>query len=96
VCSDLEEESATPTLYYDNKGAIDLIHNLKFHNKAKHIDIRYHHIRDDIVRKGRLKVKHIPGVEQPADVLTKQLPAPTAQKHVFNIGLRPGQRKGGL
>jgi hypothetical protein len=96
LSSDLKEESSgPPTLYCDNEGAIDLIHNLKFHNKAKHIDIWYYHIKDDMVRKGRLKVIHIPGVEQPADVLTKQLPAPTAKKHIYNMGLRLGLRKEG-
>jgi Reverse transcriptase (RNA-dependent DNA polymerase)/GAG-pre-integrase domain len=89
LSSDLKEESSEPPiLFCDNAGAIDLIHNQKFHNKAKHIDIRYHHIRDDMVGKGRLKVVHIPGVEQPADVLTKQLPATTARKHIYNMGLR--------
>jgi hypothetical protein len=29
-----------PTLFCDNQGAIDLIHDYKFHSKAKHIDIR--------------------------------------------------------
>ena len=89
LSSDLKEESSEPpALHCDNAGAIDLLHNQKFHNKAKHIDIRYHYIRDDMVGKGRLKVVHIPGVEQPADVLTKQLPATTARKHIYNMGLR--------
>ena len=83
-----EGTSKIPTLYCDNQGAVELIHNTKFHNRAKHIDIRYHHIRDDMVQKGKLEVKHIPGLEQPADILTKQLPAQTVKNHIHNLGLR--------
>jgi hypothetical protein len=38
-----------PTLYYDNLGGIDLIKDTKFYNKAKHIEIRYFFIRNDMV-----------------------------------------------
>jgi hypothetical protein len=83
-----ENNSKIPTLYCDNQGAVELIHNTKFHNRAKHIDIRYHHVRDDMVQKEKLEVVHIPGADQPADILTKQLPAQTVRKHVYNLGLR--------
>jgi hypothetical protein len=83
-----KDRSKIPTLYCDNQGAVELIYNTKFHNRAKHIDIRYHHIRDDMVQKGKLEVIHIPGSEQPADVFTKQLPTQTVRKHIHNLGLR--------
>jgi hypothetical protein len=38
-------------LYEDNKGAIDLAHNPKFHSKTNHIDIRHHFIRDCLEHK---------------------------------------------
>jgi hypothetical protein len=63
-----------PTLFCDNQGAIDLIHNHKFHLKAKHIDIRCNFIRNDIIEAKRLKIIHILGKEQLANMLTKQLP----------------------
>jgi hypothetical protein len=85
---DLNDKSKIPMLYCDNQGAVELIHNTKFHNRAKHIDIRYHHIRDDMDQKDKLKVVHISGSDQPADILTKQLPAQTVRKHIYNLGLR--------
>ena len=42
------------------------------HSRNKHIDLRAHHIRDE-VKKGHIAVYHVTGVENPADVLTKAL-----------------------
>jgi hypothetical protein len=37
---DLNKSNDTPlTLFCDNQGVIDLIHDYKFYSKAKHIDI---------------------------------------------------------
>ena len=47
--------------------------NLVFHDKSKHIDIRYHFIRD-MVQKGVVELQYIPTDDQTADVLTKPLP----------------------
>jgi hypothetical protein len=38
-----------PTLYCDNKGAVDLSYDTKHHQKAKHIKTRYLFVRSDIV-----------------------------------------------
>jgi hypothetical protein len=86
---DLDEKSnILPTLYIDNKGSIDLIYDHRFHNKAKHIDIRYNFIRNDMVWKDRLRVEHIAGTQQPADVLTKQLAIDRYRQHVRTLGMR--------
>jgi hypothetical protein len=90
---DLNESNDTsPTLFCDNQGAIDLIHDHKFHSKAKHIDIRCNFIRNDIIEAGRLKVIHIPGKEQPADMLTKQLPIDQFKAMLQIFGVREAGR----
>ena len=38
-----------PTLYCDNLRGINLIKDIKFYNKAKHIEIHYFFIWNDIV-----------------------------------------------
>lgn len=43
-----------------------------FHDKSKHIEIKYHFIRD-CVEKGIVKLHYIPMDEQIADILTKAL-----------------------
>lgn len=60
------------TLYIDNKSAIDLAKNPVFHGWSKHIDVRYHFIRE-CVERGDIIVKHVSSNEQRADCLTKAL-----------------------
>lgn len=43
-----------------------------FHDRSKHIEIRYHFIRDRI-QKGVVRFQYIPIEEQVADVLMKHL-----------------------
>jgi hypothetical protein len=43
-----------------------------FHDKSKHIEIRYHYICD-MVQRGALKLQYISTNEQVVDVLTKPL-----------------------
>ena len=41
--------------------------------RSKHIDIRYHRIRESVA-KGKVELFFIDGAENPADLLTKNLP----------------------
>jgi hypothetical protein len=59
----------------------------KFHNKSKHIGIHYMFIQTDMVKQDRLKVEHIPGKDQMANILTKQLPGEEFRKHARAMGL---------
>jgi hypothetical protein len=77
-----------PILYYDNQPTVDIIHNPKHHSKAKHINIRYFYVRNDIVKAGRLQVEHIPRENQLTDIMTKQLPYDRYQRLRSGIGLR--------
>eukprot|EP00253_Pinus_taeda_P031461 PITA_31461 len=58
---------------------IKLTENPVFHDRSKHIGIKYHFIRD-YVQKGAVKLEYIPTDEQVADILTKALPR---GKHVY-------------
>jgi hypothetical protein len=46
--------------------------NLVFHDKSKHIEIRYHYILDMVLR-GAIKIQYVSMNEHVADVLTKPL-----------------------
>ncbi|GKA89788.1 hypothetical protein Tco_0811600 [Tanacetum coccineum] len=61
------------TLKVDNISAIALVRNPVFHRRSKHIDIRYHFIRE-CVENGHINVEHVSGELQRADILTKALP----------------------
>ena len=60
------------TLYVDNKSALALMKNPMFHGRSKHIDTRFHFIRERI-KKGDIILKHVSSQEQWADFLTKSM-----------------------
>ena len=45
-----------------------------FHERTKHIDVRYHYIRE-VIAKGDVKVCKISTHNNPADMMTKPVPA---------------------
>jgi hypothetical protein len=49
-----------------------MIENPVFHDNSKHIEIRYHCIRD-MVQRGAIKLQYVSTDEQVADVLTNPL-----------------------
>eukprot|EP00253_Pinus_taeda_P008797 PITA_08797 len=64
--------------YMGNQSCIKLT-GIQYHDRSKHIGIRYHSIRD-YVQKGAVKLEYISTDEQVADILTKALPR---GKHVY-------------
>ena len=64
-------ESNIP-IYCDNTAAISLSKNPILHSRAKHIEVKYHFIRD-YVQKGVLLLKFVDTDHQWADIFTKPL-----------------------
>ncbi|GJX53567.1 retrovirus-related pol polyprotein from transposon TNT 1-94 [Tanacetum coccineum] len=58
------------TVFCDNMSAIFLATDQVYHDRTKHIDVRYHFIRTE----RRIKVKKIGTQDNPADVFTKPVP----------------------
>ena len=69
-----EDEYYKPhtVMYCDNQSAIELSNNDIYHDRTKHIDLRYHFIRECIQRK-LFSIEYIPTSEQQADIFTKGL-----------------------
>ena len=63
-----------PTLHCDSQSAIMLAKNPVFHAKTKHIDVKYHFIRDMLEDKLMELVK-VHTDDNPADLMTKGLPS---------------------
>lgn len=59
-------------LLVDNKSAIALSRNPVHHERSKHIDIKYHYIRE-CIDEGKVKIDHVGTGDQVADILTKAL-----------------------
>ena len=57
-------------IHYGNQSCGKISENLVFHDKSKHIEIKYHYIQDMVQRKAVL-VQYLPTNEQVIDVLTK-------------------------
>jgi hypothetical protein len=62
----------TTTYVTDNNGALLLAKNPIFHERTKHIAVKYHYIRD-LIDKGILDLIYVPTKEQKADGFTKAL-----------------------
>ncbi|PKU62438.1 Retrovirus-related Pol polyprotein from transposon TNT 1-94 [Dendrobium catenatum] len=75
------------TLFCDNSEAISNTKEVRNHKKAKHIDRKYHLIKE-IVKEGKVSVQKITSQENIADPFTKTLPKRICQKHVQAMGLR--------
>ena len=74
-------------LFVDNNSAIALMKNLVFHGRSKHIDIKYHFIKQ-CVERGQIVVKRVGTNEQRADSLTKALPAGKLAVMRYLLGVR--------
>jgi len=72
VCSEFSPVDLPMILMLDNKGAEFIAQNKVNNKRSKHIDIRYHMIRDWI-EKGYVKLKHVNTHDNPADLMTKAL-----------------------
>ena len=59
-------------VFCDNKSANDLAYNPVHHDRTKHIDVRYHRIREYILD-GTIIVHHVPTQDNPADIFTKSV-----------------------
>jgi hypothetical protein len=59
-------------LMCDSSSAICLAHNPVFHERAKHIKVRHHFLRD-LVEKGEIEMKFIDTERQLADIFSKPL-----------------------
>ena len=61
------------TIFCDSQSAICLTKDQMFHERTKHIDVRYHYIRD-VIAQGDVKVCKISTHDNPADMMTKSVP----------------------
>ncbi|GJS32340.1 retrovirus-related pol polyprotein from transposon TNT 1-94 [Tanacetum coccineum] len=71
-------------IFCDNTSAIAISNNPVLHSRTKHIDIRYHFIRDHIL-KGDIELHFIPTQYQLADIFTKPLDEPTFKRLIVEL-----------
>ena len=74
-------------LYCDNNGAMAQAKEPRSHQKSKHIQRRYHLIRE-IINRGDVKISRVSTDANVADPFTKPLAQPKHESHTAAIGIR--------
>lgn len=85
----LGQEPITAMLKVDNQSAISLSKNPVHHGRSKHIDTRYHFVRE-CVESGKIAVEFVKSEDQLADILTKALGRVKFQEMRRRIGMQTG------
>ena len=87
LLKDLDIPVQLPTkIKSDNQGAIQLTKDPRNHKRTKHIDVRYHFIRDS-QDQGDVKLEYIPTQDNPSDMLTKPLCSPSLNRCMKTLQL---------
>lgn len=73
LCDIGEFHQKSVCLNLDNQSAISVIKNINFHKRCKHIDIKYHFIKEKYYAKV-IDLNYVCTNEQYADIFTKPLP----------------------
>jgi hypothetical protein len=74
LLSELGFPQQEPTVILeDNQSCIDVSAHNVFHSRAKHIDVRYHYLREKI-EAGEIKLQFCPTADMIADIGTKAFP----------------------
>lgn len=88
LLADMGESSEGPTeRYEDNQWAISMAKNFVGHARTKHIDIRYHFVRERL-QDGAIALKYICTDTMIADILTKPLPRHRFENLVTKQGMK--------
>ncbi|KAJ9539456.1 hypothetical protein OSB04_032189 [Centaurea solstitialis] len=73
-------------IYCDNTSAIAIANNPVLHSKTKHIEIRYHFIRDHVMN-GDVELHFVPTEYQVADLFTKPLDEKRFNQLISELGM---------
>ncbi|GAU41840.1 hypothetical protein TSUD_177510 [Trifolium subterraneum] len=64
-----QEQHGSTIMYFDNNSSIKLSKNPVMHGRSKHIDVRYHFLRD-LSKDEMIKLKHCRSEDQLVDIMT--------------------------
>ena len=85
----MKEEITKPMiLYCDNTSVINISKNLVMHTKTKHIEIKYHYLRE-LVQDKEVKMEYVNTKEKIYDIFKKALPKDAHEYLRGKIGVIP-------
>ena len=73
-------------IFCDNTNAIAITQNPVQHSRTKHMDIRYHFIREHVMN-GIVELHFVPSEKQLAGIFTKPLDESTFSRLVIELGM---------
>ena len=81
------------TIFEDNQACLDLAKNPKNHTRVKHIDVKFHFVREK-VKEGSVDLVKVKSLDNVADTFTKPLARQLFEKHRDALGVvkSPGER----
>jgi Reverse transcriptase (RNA-dependent DNA polymerase)/gag-polypeptide of LTR copia-type/Integrase core domain/GAG-pre-integrase domain/Zinc knuckle len=74
-------------VYQDNKSAILLASNPTQHSRTKHINTKFHFVRDQVAE-GQVKLQYLCTEDMVADIFTKAVSKHKLRKHIKSLGLQ--------
>ena len=74
-------------IHCENQSCIKILVNPVFHDRSKHVEIWYHHLKDFVQRRIML-LQYIPMEDQDADILTKALTKIKFEYHTDRIEVK--------
>jgi hypothetical protein len=81
----VDQDSCT-VIFCDNSSSIKLSKNPVMHGRCKHIDVRFHFLRN-LAKDGVVELRHCKSQDQLADLMTKPLKLDTFVKLRENLGM---------
>lgn len=88
ILKDMKHPASGPIkIYEDNQSCLKLIQDEKLSNRTKHIDTRYHFVKDFVTKK-IVECEYCPTETMLADLLTKPLPAQRIKTLIHFCSLR--------
>lgn len=90
LLQDVDSPQLAPTtLFEDNQGAQATANNPTSHQRMKHVDVRFHFIREQVAN-GEVRIQYCPTSQNVADILTKPLSAEVIARHKQSLGVGSG------
>ena len=87
LLKDLERTDQVDTkIFQDNQGCIALAKNPVYHARTKHIDIKFHFLREKVIHEV-IALEYKPTEEMIADGFTKALPRDKHSKFIIGLGM---------
>jgi len=88
IFSEIGAEIGTVLIMQHNQATIAMTRNPVHHKRSKHIDIKYHFVRNEVARKN-IKLQYCDSKSMIADILKKPLPRDCFKHLSESMGLVP-------